>query len=84
MVFLSSDRQGAGLLARFARRDLAPNRFDIIALVLIGAFAVTVANAPRPQGLTPHADKPIPPSCVQGLTLVQAQSTGNPNPDAKR
>src|ERR1700761_4787135 len=47
MVFLSSDRQGAGLLARFARRDLAPNRFDIVALVLIGAFAVLVVHGAR-------------------------------------
>jgi NitT/TauT family transport system permease protein len=51
MVFLSSDRQGAGLLARFARRDLAPNRFDIIALVLIGAFAVLVVHGARQMNL---------------------------------
>ena len=34
MVFLSSDRLNAGLLARFARRQFAPNRFDLVALAL--------------------------------------------------
>ena len=29
MVFLSSDRLNTGLLARFARREFAPNRYDV-------------------------------------------------------
>ena len=51
MVFLSSDRMNAGLLARFARRDLAPNRFDLIAFALIGAFAVLVVHGARQMNL---------------------------------
>jgi len=37
MVFLSPDRSGAALLMRFARRRYAPNRADIVALLLIAA-----------------------------------------------
>ncbi|HWE99892.1 MAG TPA: ABC transporter permease subunit [Caulobacteraceae bacterium] len=44
MVFLSSDRLNAGLLARFARRELAPNRFDLMAMMLVGAIAVLVVH----------------------------------------
>ncbi len=44
MVFLSSDRFNAGLLARFARRQFRPNRYDLIALALIGAAAVLVVH----------------------------------------
>jgi NitT/TauT family transport system permease protein len=51
MVFLSSDRLNAGLLARFARRELAPNRFDLIAMALIGAFAVLVVHGARQMNL---------------------------------
>jgi NitT/TauT family transport system permease protein len=51
MVFLSSDRPGAGLLARFARRDLAPNRFDLIAVALIGAIAVLVVHGAQQMNL---------------------------------
>jgi NitT/TauT family transport system permease protein len=51
MVFLSSDRLNAGLLARFARRELAPNRFDLIAMALIGAFAVLVVHGAQQMNL---------------------------------
>jgi len=51
MVFLSSDRLNAGLIARFARRELAPNRFDLIAMALIGGFAVLVVHGARQMSL---------------------------------
>jgi NitT/TauT family transport system permease protein len=51
MVFLSTDRLNAGLLARFARREYAPNRFDLIALVLIGAAAVLVVHGAQQMSL---------------------------------
>jgi NitT/TauT family transport system permease protein len=51
MVFLSTDRLNTGLLARFARRQFAPNRFDLIALVLIGAAAVLVVHGAQQMNL---------------------------------
>ncbi len=51
MVFLSSDRLNAGLLARFARRRLAPNRYDLIAMALIGAIAVLLVHGARQMNL---------------------------------
>ncbi len=51
MVFLSSDRLNTGLLARFARREIAPNRYDLIALLLIGAAAVLVVHGAQQMGL---------------------------------
>jgi NitT/TauT family transport system permease protein len=51
MVFLSSDRLNAGLLARFARREFAPNRYDLIALALIGAAAVLVVHGAQQMSL---------------------------------
>ncbi len=51
MVFLSTDRLNTGLLARFARREFAPNRFDFIALVLIGAAAVLVVHGAQQMSL---------------------------------
>ena len=51
MVFLSSDRLNAGLLARFARREFAPNRYDVIALVLVGAAAVLVVHGATQMNL---------------------------------
>ena len=51
MVFLSSDRLNAGLLARFARREYAPNRYDLIALVLVGAVAVMVVHGAQQMNL---------------------------------
>jgi NitT/TauT family transport system permease protein len=51
MVFLSSDRFNTGLLARFARREFAPNRFDLIALALIGAAAVLVVHGAQQMNL---------------------------------
>ena len=51
MVFLSTDRLNTGLLARFARREYAPNRFDLIALVLIGAAAVLVVHGAQQMSL---------------------------------
>jgi NitT/TauT family transport system permease protein len=51
MVFLSSDRLNPGLLARFARREFAPNRYDLIALVLVGGAAVLVVHGAQQMGL---------------------------------
>ncbi len=51
MVFLSTERMNPGLLARFARREYAPNRYDLIALVLIGAIAVLVVHGARQMTL---------------------------------
>jgi NitT/TauT family transport system permease protein len=51
MVFLSSDRFNTGLLARFARREYAPNRYDLIALVLVGAAAVFVVHGAQQMNL---------------------------------
>ena len=51
MVFLSSDRMNTGLLARFARREFAPNRFDLIALALIGAIAALVVHGAQQMNL---------------------------------
>ena len=51
MVFLSPDRMNVGLLARFARRRFAPNRFDVMALALIGAAGVLVVHGARQMNL---------------------------------
>ncbi len=51
MVFLSSERMNAGLLARLARRRYAPNRFDLIALALLAALAVLVVHGAREMSL---------------------------------
>jgi NitT/TauT family transport system permease protein len=51
MVFLSPDRLNAGLLARFARRQYVPNRFDLIALVLLVAVAMLVLHGAREMNL---------------------------------
>ena len=51
MVFLSSDRLNTGLLARFARRQFTPNRYDLIALLLIGAAAVLVVHGAQQMSL---------------------------------
>ncbi|MGH6985558.1 MAG: ABC transporter permease [Caulobacteraceae bacterium] len=51
MVFLSPDRMNVGVLARFARRRFAPNRFDLIALALIGAAAILVVHGAREMNL---------------------------------
>jgi NitT/TauT family transport system permease protein len=51
MVFISSERMNAGLLARFARRRFAPNRFDLIAFLLIGGLAVLVVHGAREMNL---------------------------------
>ncbi len=51
MVFTSPDRMNVGLLARFARRQFAPNRFDLIALALIGAAAVLVVHGAQEMNL---------------------------------
>ena len=50
MVFLNSDRFNPGLLARFARREFAPNRYDAIAFALIGALAVLVVHGAQQMG----------------------------------
>jgi NitT/TauT family transport system permease protein len=51
MVFISSERMNAGLLARFARRRFAPNRFDLIAFMLLGGLAVLVVHGARQMNL---------------------------------
>jgi len=51
MVFLSSERMNPGLLARFARRRLAPNRFDLVAFLLLGGLAVVVLHGARQMNL---------------------------------
>src|SRR5450432_235133 len=51
MVFLSPERMSAGLLVRFARARFAPNRFDLIALALIGAAAVLVVHGAQQMNL---------------------------------
>jgi NitT/TauT family transport system permease protein len=51
MVFLSSDGMNTGLLARFARREFVPNRFDLVALALIGALAVLVVHGAQQMNL---------------------------------
>ena len=55
MVFLSAERMNGRLLARFARARLAPNRYDLIALALIGAAAVLVVHGAQQMG-QPLAD----------------------------
>ena len=50
MVFLSPERPGAALLVRFARRQFAPNRADLIALFLIAAGAVLIAHGAEQMG----------------------------------
>ncbi len=51
MVFLTSDRMNAGLLARFARRRFSPNRFDLVAFLLLGGLAVLVVHGARQMNL---------------------------------
>ena len=51
MVFLSPERMNAGLLVRFARARFAPNRYDLIALALIGALAVLVVHGAQQMNL---------------------------------
>ncbi len=50
MVFLNVDRFNPGLLARYARREFAPNRYDAIAFALIGALAVVVVHGAQQMG----------------------------------
>jgi NitT/TauT family transport system permease protein len=51
MVFLSPDRTNFGVLARFARRRFAPNRYDLIAVALIGAVAVMIVHGAQEMNL---------------------------------
>jgi NitT/TauT family transport system permease protein len=51
MVFLSPDRTNFGLLARFARRRFAPNRYDLVALALIGVAAVLIVHGAQEMNL---------------------------------
>jgi len=50
MTFLSAERMNGRLLVRFARARFAPNRFDLIALTLIGAAAVLVVHGAEQMG----------------------------------
>jgi len=67
MVFLSSERMNPGLLARFARRRLAPNRFDVVAFLLLGGLAVVVLHGARQMNL------PISHLPNAGVTLDPAR-----------
>jgi len=67
MVFLSSDRMNPGLLARFARRRLTPNRFDLVAFLLLGGLAVLVLHGARQMNL------PISHLPNAGVTLDPAR-----------
>jgi len=51
MVFLNSDRFNPGLIARFARREFAPNRYDLVAFALIGALAVVVVHGAQQMNM---------------------------------
>jgi len=51
MVFLTPDRMNVGLLARFARRRFAPNRYDLVALALIASAAVLVVHGAQEMNL---------------------------------
>ena len=50
MTFLQPDRMNPGLLVRYARRRFAPNRADLIAMLLIAGGAVLVTQAARTMG----------------------------------
>src|SRR5579863_7065523 len=67
MVFLSSERMNPGLLARFARRRFAPNRFDLVAFLLLGGLAVLVLHGARQMNL------PISRLPNAGVTLDPAR-----------
>src|SRR5579862_2919008 len=67
MVFLSSERMNPGLLVRFARRRLAPNRFDLVAFLLLGGLAVVVLHGARQMNL------PISHLPNAGVTLDPAR-----------
>ncbi|MGH7025549.1 MAG: ABC transporter permease [Caulobacteraceae bacterium] len=67
MVFLSSERMNPGLLARFARRRFAPNRFDLVAFLLLGGLAVIVLHGARQMNL------PISGLPNAGVTLDPAR-----------
>jgi NitT/TauT family transport system permease protein len=51
MVFLSPDRTNFGVLARFARRRFAPNRYDLVALAVIGLGAVLIVHGAQEMNL---------------------------------
>ncbi|HEY1561754.1 MAG TPA: ABC transporter permease subunit [Caulobacteraceae bacterium] len=67
MVFLPSERMNPGLLARFARRRFAPNRFDLVAFLLLGGLAVLVLHGARQMNL------PISRLPNAGVTLDPAR-----------
>ncbi|HEY1878975.1 MAG TPA: ABC transporter permease subunit [Caulobacteraceae bacterium] len=67
MVFLSSERMNPGLLARFARRRFSPNRFDLVAFLLLGGLAVIVLHGARQMNL------PISHLPNAGVTLDPAR-----------
>ena len=50
MTFISPDRHQAALFVRYARRQFAPNRADIVALLLIGAAAVLIVHGAEQMG----------------------------------
>ncbi len=50
MTFISPGRNQAALFVRFARRQFAPNRADLVALLLLGAAAVLVVHGAEQMG----------------------------------
>ena len=70
MTFLSPDRHQAALFVRFARRQFAPNRADLIALLLVGAGAVLVVHGAEQMG------RPIAQLNAQPIRLELARLPG--------
>jgi NitT/TauT family transport system permease protein len=74
MVFLSPDRSGAAVLMRLARRRYAPNRADLIALLLIAAGAVLIVHGADQMGRTLPELRAAPivldPSRLPGYALL--------------
>jgi NitT/TauT family transport system permease protein len=51
MVPLPANPLSAGLWSRFERRDFIPNRYDLIALAVVGALAVLVVHGAQQMNL---------------------------------
>src|SRR5665213_1663201 len=70
MVFLPAERMNGRLLVRFARARFAPNRYDLIALALIGAAAVLVVHGAQQMG-QPLADLHTAPVVLDPARLPE-------------
>ena len=73
MTFLQPDRMNPGLLVRFARRRFAPNRADLIAMLLIGGGAVLVTQAARTMGQSLHGLNLAPVLANPGAVVLGDQ-----------